>query len=243
METVWDKAKTIDEIPAWIKLCLYGPQGAGKTALAATAPKPAWIDFERSSETLRSMPVQFHSIPILKPDSMDDVFEAVKDFPNSPYETLVLDTGTNMQFFQLREEMVKAKKKNASRDIYLPLFQEFRISSEMLYDIFVKLQDMEKHVIVICHEKEEWEVINDTKVLMNIRPDLTPAVASKLNGLLNFTGRLEYKAGMGSNPAKRILTVNPSGKITAKNRLGIQETSIENPILEKIFTESYKLKS
>ncbi len=231
---ILEKAKTIDDIPAWIKLCLYGPPGAGKTTLAADAPKPFWIDFERSTEVLRHRTEdKFHQIPILKPDTMKDVFDAVKEFATSEYETLVLDTATRMQFFQLNEEMQKVVRKNSNRNIYLPLFQEFRISSEMLDDIFVRLQDMEKHVILICHETQDWEGKEDDRRHVRTRPALTPAVAQKLNGLLNFTAYLENKSNMGTS--KRILTVNPSGKIVAKNRLGIAETTIENPNLREIF--------
>jgi len=235
---ILDQAQTIDDIPPWIKFCLYGPPGVGKTFLAAGAPKPFFIDFERSTETLRGIPA-FKDIPVLKPKTMKNVFDAVKEFTPSPYETLILDTGTRMQFFQLHEEMVGVAARQSSRDVYLPLFQEFRRSSEMMDDLFVQLQDMEKHVIIICHTQEDWEGKDDDRRMVRIRPDLTPAVAKKLNGLLNFTGYLEYKPGMGTNPAKRILTVNPSGKIVAKNRLGIQQTTIENPTLQTIFTRSY----
>lgn len=237
---ILEKAKTIDEIPAWIKFCLYGPQGAGKTYLAASAPNPFWIDFERSTETLRAMPKEYHSIPIFKPTKMQEVFDLLPEFSKSDYQTLVLDTGTRMQFFQLTEDMQAVVRKNSSRDVYLPLFQEFRRSSEMLDSLFVKLQDMEKHVIIICHETYDYEGKEDERKLVKIRPDLTPAVAKKLNGLLNVTGYLESKPGLGTNPAKRVLTVNQSGKIVAKNRLGITATSIDNPTLQTLFARSYE---
>jgi len=110
----------------------------------------------------------------------------------------------------------------------------------MLDALFVQLQDMEKHVIIICHETEDWEGEGETRRLVKIRPDLTPAVGKKLNGLLNITGYLEYKPGVGVNPATRTLTVNQLGKVTAKNRLGIQESKIENPNLKQLFNRSYK---
>lgn len=235
---ILDKAQPIKETEPWIKFLLYGTQGAGKTYLAAQAPDPFFIDLERSTETLRSVP-EFADIPILRPTKMSDIFDVCKEFPASQYQTLVIDTCTRLQYFQLKEAMAAAVRKNSSRNIYLPLFQEYRESSEMLDDIFMQLQNMEKHVILICHETEDWEGTDTDRRHVRTRPDLTPAVGKRLNGLLNVTGYLEYKPGIGTNPAKRILTVNPSGKIVAKNRLGIQQTTIENPTLETLFTRSF----
>lgn len=234
-----DQTKTIEEMPSWIKFCLYGPQGSGKTTLASTAPNPLWVDFERSSEALRVIP-EAKNIPIFVPKNMKEVFGVVEEFKKSKnLETIVFDTGTRLQLFQLREDMKSVVIKNPSRDIYLPLFQEFRRSSEILDTLFTILQDMEKHVIIICHETDDWEGTDTERRLVKIRPDLTPAIAKRLNGLLNVTGYYEYKPGIGTNPAKRILTVNQSGKIVAKNRLGITATTIENPNLKTIFTRSF----
>lgn len=58
---ILDKAKPADELPRWMKLLLYGPPGAGKTELAAGAPKPFFLDFERSTETLRDHPTKQNS--------------------------------------------------------------------------------------------------------------------------------------------------------------------------------------
>ena len=238
---ILDQTKTIDEIPAFIKLCLYGPPGTGKTQFCADAPSPLWIDLERSSETFRAMPENYHTIPILSPKTVKDLELATDEFiKHQSLQTLVIDTGTRLQFFHMKELMVEAKAKNSSRDIDLPLFQEFRKSTEYLDKLFTTWQNMPKHLIIICHETEDYEGTDESRRLVRIRPDLTPGIAKRLNGLLNVTAYLEIKQGLGSVATKRILTVNPSGKIVAKNRLGIAATSIENPNLKQLFEKSFK---
>lgn len=233
---ILEQAKSINDIPYRLKLLLYGPPGVGKTTLAAHAPKPFFVDLERSTETLRG-DKRFAHVKFHKPKSMQEVDEIVKEFPKSEFETLVIDTGTRLQFFQIHENMVEVASKNQSRDVHIPLFQEYRKSSEYLDEIFVKCQDMDKHLIIIAHERE---TTNDEGVVTKISPELTPAIAGRINGLLNVTAHYSIKPGIGTNPDKRILRVNPTGKIVAKNRLQIADSVIENPTIDIFFKGEFK---
>ena len=239
MPSVLTKARPISDIEAYIKWLLYGSKGAGKTYLAGRAPKPIFFDFERSTETLRYSK-ETANVPVLQAGvdftTAEEVIETVKAAIKSNYETLVFDTATRMQIFQMQEYMLNIeaadKKKHgdkSTRTHYLPYKGDFRYSTELLDELFMILQQAPVHVIFTAHARNVYKEKSDqTLELVGIIPDLTPALSGRLTGLVNVVGYLESSPDVVGKQ-KRKLYVNPGFIIEAKNRLGIQELFLDNP--------------
>lgn len=232
MADILDRAQPLDDEFPYIKLLLHGDAGAGKTHFSSFAPNPVWMDWERSSETLRTIPEK-SGTPIFRPKSFAEVREFTRAAPKK-YETLVLDTMTTAQIFYMREYMKNAVANSQGRrtNVFDTYQGDYRIATAELTDWFLELQEMPMHVICIAHSNY---VLNDDGVLVKIEPQLTMRVRKNLEAFINVIGYLERKSSI-TGAAERKLYVNPTGIIVAKNRLGIQETSIKDPSFESLFT-------
>jgi hypothetical protein len=225
------KIEKIDDTPEYFKAMIYGKGGTRKTTFASTAPDPFWIDMERSTDTLRH--IGMGHIEVVRPHSMKDVQDAVKAFLKSTHETLVFDTATRLQIFQLSEQMLEAVRKNSSRDLYLPYQADYRRSGNVMDELFYELQMCDRHVIVIAHEK--IFIDDETKRITAILPDLTPRLRDAIGGLINVVAYVELKSGVNKT-LEQVMHFNSSGKFFAKNRLNITD-SLTNPTFDTIFKE------
>lgn len=224
-----DDAVSVDETPGYVKLLLYGPPGVGKTTFVSDAPNPLWLDFERSTETLRYLPGK-GKIKKIIPRDANHLRQIIKELPSSDFETVVFDSISQFQDFQLDEHMrTKFKGKPNDEGRYLPRFQDFRISTELLKELFRILQAMPIHVVLIAHDRLHTESRDDgTTKSVAIRPDMTPRVNDAITRLINICAYLDKELTV-KREVLRKLYVNSSGLILAKNRLNIQEIYLENP--------------
>jgi hypothetical protein len=232
-----DRIQQIKDTEYFIKLLLYGPYGAGKTRFAASAPNPVWVDTERSAETFRRI-TELQSTPLFVPADFEEMFEFCREVVRKKaYETIVIDTIGRAQDDQVQSDLRKdaaipGKPGQFKRSPYLPLWGDYRVSTNKIDEMFMFLQKANIHVIIIGHERRDYD--KDSGELLRITPDITPTLKKSIMGLINIAAHLEISTDIKGN-RERKLTVNPYQKIEAKNRLNIQETSIKNPNFNEIF--------
>ena len=226
-----DRAKPIEESTEYIKLLLYGFPGVGKTYFSGHAPNPVFIDHERSTEVFRHVP-DLRSIPVFTPSSYKEVVDFCKEVVKTKtYDTIVIDTVSRMQMFQLSQYM-KQETAGKNRSEFMPLWGDYRMSTNVIDELFVFLQTAPIHVILTAHAAED--INQETGTVTRIRPDLTPALNKALIGLINCVAYLEVVTNFKGESTRK-LTVNPLNHIIAKNRLNIQEPTISNPNFKEIF--------
>jgi hypothetical protein len=239
LNQVLKNAEILEDSIPYTKAVIHGQWGVGKTRFCAGAPNPFWVDFERSSDTLRSMP-EMSQTKIFRPKKWKEVLDIVK-VATDIGETIVFDTATSMQTFYMREYMLDvAAQPNTKRDRFEIYQGDYKYATEELTDFFFALQELPMNVLLCAHSQEIKSKVsnqNDTPIVLAISPALTPKVWEHLAAFINVVGYLEKKStGIGVNvTTKRRLYVNESGTIKAKNRLGIQDIYIEEPVYKEIF--------
>lgn len=228
---------------------LYGPPGVGKTELAAGAPNPIWFDFERSTDTLaNSRFPKYRQIPVLRvPKDLPDMqtfIKAVKEAVKSDFETIVIDSVTRLQRYQMNEYLQVQEGAGASvlnytkeliksgRNHYTAQIQDWGFSTNLLDELFMTLDGCGKNIILIGHDKTDKD---DLTGQIKTSFALTPALSGAIASLVSVVGYMDVKKRPGLNqPPMRILKLNPQGREVAKNRLGLMDPEIIDPTWDKI---------
>lgn len=229
-------------LESYRKACIYGPPGTGKTVLSCTAPKVLLYAVEPNGAiSLKNHPdvmknvvkiMEFRSLEQLEIliDKIDEVPEAFTFF-----ETLVIDTFSELQSEDLDGILRKESAADASRNKYLPTGPDYNMNTERLRMILRKLEKMKKNVILICHDKEEKD---DTTGMIKSRPNLTPKLSKTLTGKMDLIGYLSLTGS--AETGKRSLQVHPTRAIVAKTRVGPLPPAVDNPTWDILFTNTNK---
>lgn len=241
MPSLLDEAVDVSELDSKVKALIYGPRGTLKSTFAGGAPNAIIFDFERSADSIKFVnPGSTSKVLRIRRDkhTPEQVFKAMRDAlkPESPYETLVIDTIDRMQLFYVRDLV-----KKANRTPPIPLWQDYRLATESLDQFFVDCQDSDKHVLFISHALDEYVQIDEkTKKYIGIRPALQPTLAKRVSDIVNVVGYMTLTVDSRKNKTHSLQIGPTSAPIVAKNRLGIEEPIHMNPTWDSIFVKRGK---
>lgn len=232
--------KKIDESTLYFKALIYGAPGVGKTRWTAeNVPTPVFIDFERSTDTLKKIGMDHIDVIHAKDiESVSEIRDFCFDVERSKFQTLVFDTVSSSQIFQLNKHMIDKYGKEDQKHL-LPLFQDFRISTQTFNEIFFHLQHANINVVLLAHERENYQGEGEAKRLVSIGPSLTPALQDSTRQLVNAVLRLQKTTkGVGDRAiTTRSMLCNSKGLYLAKNRYNVDETEIINPTWDTFMEE------
>lgn len=224
------KVGTPDDIGNKIRLLIYGPPGVGKTTFAANAPNPVFLDYENSTTALKG--TKLSSIPVISDRKELAQYEKVLSFlrASNNYDTIIVDSISSMYETMLMHHM---KHNTKSKDRHIALFADFRKEVNVLKEIFYELINLDKHIILVAHEKTRVDV--DSNRVLEVRPYLPPTAEASVERLVNEVFYLESKSQL-KGPSERILHVDSQGRILAKNRqVHLTEATYTNPTWEEIY--------
>jgi phage nucleotide-binding protein len=220
----------VSQVTKYTKVLIFGQPGAGKTVFSASTPKTLIVDIERGALSINNHPSLKGNAEFMEFRStfqLEKLIEYLKADHEAftKYETIVIDSFTALQARDL-DDVVKAEAaKDASRNPFLPTGPDYNVNTRHMQKIAADLRDVNKNIIVICHVKE---VKDDTTGAVLKRADVTPKLASSLNGIFDVVGYLS------ADDVRRTLQCHPTREIAAKTRLGGLPPVIENPSFQTI---------
>jgi len=214
------------------KVVLYGDPGAGKTVLAASAPKPLFYSTDTGFESLFNHPSLLDNAKRI-PYGNFKFTQALVDQAREgalPYETLVIDTFTGVAENCLKELSIAKFKKDPSREAgqFVAIGKDYQENTEQMKFLIASLTQAPMHVIYICHADEKKD--EQTGKTMT-RPMLTPKIASKLLADATLVGYMTDSVDDGVT-TRRLQVSGANGKIWVKNRIHGLPNVIDNPVFD-----------
>lgn len=242
----------IDEEEDFIKAVFYGPQGTGKTTLAASFPSPLIFDInEKGTKSVKGMGLQKRFIDTFQMIEMGYWYLAAG---NHPYKTVVLDTMTLLQDIALNFVMKKEAAWDTTKDLDMPTKRDWGSLSVLLKKWVILYRNLPMNVVFICQERvSSGDDLDDDSV--STYPDVSRSVRSVLGAAVDVVGyTYVIEKQDPSNPKNSVtkfcLGVKPNRKYLAKIRVpkgkGDIPTRIVNPShkgLELVMKGDYHAKN
>lgn len=235
-----------------IKTVIYGPEGIGKTLLAAKFPDPLFIDTEGSTthyDNIKRLP---------KPKDWKQLNDMI-DFVSKekPCQTLVIDTFDWAEMAEVNELL----KENGWRSIESPGYGKGYIQSaeriaSFLNDLETKLIRNGINVVLACHSQiRKMELPEEQGSFDKYELKLGNKTGSRTSPLVkewadmilfcNFKTYVEVsndgmeKKAKATGGTERVMYATKSAVWDAKNRFGLpDEMPLSFDPLKKLFTKS-----
>jgi len=240
-DEVVSRIQPIHERPIFLAFMVYGRSGTGKTAFAATFPKPLLlIDIrEKGTDTV----AQVQGIDVVQVEAWEE-FEQLYWFLSSgksKYKSVVIDQVSQLQDLA----MEKIRRDDGKDDGDLITKRDWGVISGKMKTWLFNYRDLVDkglHVCMVAHERANAsdDAIED-QIDPSIGPRMMPSVASAINGAVSIIGNTFIRERfIGTERARVVeycMRIGPHAYYTTKVRTPVgNETPdvIVNATFEKM---------
>jgi len=219
----------------YLKMCIYGDPGVGKTTLAATAPNPLIIDIDRGLMALAGQYVQvaelgldIGTVSIVK--ELEEVYKLLIG-GDIDCESIVIDTVTELQRRLMDQLLYDSFAINSLKDRDVAALQDWGKNTAQTRRFLRAIRDLPKHIIFVAQGQQYEDEL--TGMVPRRQPALTKSLRADFMAMVDVIGCLAVKETDNSKDA-RILATSPTGMSHAKDRSGKLGKLIENPTIPGI---------
>lgn len=230
------RVQKVQERDPYLNYLVYGLAGAGKTVLCGSADnvpsmRPVlFVDIEGGTESLRHT---YPAVETARISTWSEMQEAYNELHagRHEYQTVVLDSLTEIQKFDMYNIMEDMMKTWPDRDPDVPSMREWNKNIEHMRRMIRGFRDLPMHTLFTALMQTQ----KDGKTgLSTYKPDLSGKLADQAAGFFDIV-MYNYVKQVSEEEYKRFLLCQPTEQHIAKDRTGRLPTVLEDPNMEQIF--------
>lgn len=228
----------VQERSSFLNILIYGDSGTGKTTLAGSADqvpsmRPVlFIDIEGGTESLRHTYPDVETVRVRTWKEMQEVYNVLHEGSHE-YRTIVLDSLTEIQKFNMYNIMTDLAQKRPDLDPDVPGMREWGKNLEQIRRMVRGFRDLEMNTIFTALVKEDK---NQKTGIVTQKPSLSGKMADEVAAFLDVVVYYYVKQiGDGSDAEfKRLLLTQKTDSQVAKDRTGKLPMVLEAPTMSAI---------
>lgn len=228
---------SVESLPPTFNMLIYGDPGAGKTVLAGSASEVEelspvlFVDIEGGTLSLRE---RFPQCEVVRLRSWRDLDSLYRDLAKgSDYNTLVIDSLSEMQKFGMYHIMREAVQKDSDRDPDLPGIGEWGKNTEQMRKFIRYFRDLPMNVIFTALDMPVAQKNGKVKHY----PSMSSKLAREVAGLLDIVTFLYIKERDegGTTIQDRMLLTMATESHVAKDRTDRLPQVVQNPTMRMLY--------
>jgi len=234
------RIKPISEEAAALKMLIYGPPGAGKTVLAATAadvPEMCpvlCVDVEGGTLSIRDKKVS-----VLRVKTFAELIQLLEILRSGHHnwKTVVIDSLTEVQKLNMYEVMRRVTTQDPTRDPDMPGLREYGKNTEQIRRLIRGYRDLVgTHVIFTALTNE---VKDERTGVVKTLPALTGKLAVEVPGFLDIVAYLSVAEQDGAEV--RVLVTDMTTRVLAKHRAPISGVRLPKALMNPLMGQIYQV--
>jgi phage nucleotide-binding protein len=238
--------KKVQNRSGFLNILVYGDSGVGKTTLAGSADavpqlRPVLvIDVEGGTESLVRQYPNVDHIRVTTWREMLQVANALQQ-GTSGYQTIVLDSLTEIQKISMTHIMQELVKEKPEADPDVPGIREWGKNLEHMRRLVRHFRDLHLNVIFTALSKTDKDPLALKRETL---PSLSGKMAAEVSGLLDIVAYMYMRQVKedGKDKQLRLLLTKKTERQVAKDRTNSLDTVVQDPTMQAIYDQIHKTK-
>jgi hypothetical protein len=233
------KIRRVADIQPHFNMLVYGKSGVGKTTLAGSAQavpemrRVLMIDIEGGTLSLRRQYPDIDSVRVQTWKEMQLVYDALFAGGHG-YQTVILDSLTEIQKFNMDDIMRKLVDQKEARDEDVPSIREWGKNLEQIRRFVRAFRDLPLNVIFTALVRED----KDKMLKLVNMPSLSGKMAGEVAAFLDivlFYSIKEVTDADNNVKQMRVLQSQATETTTAKDRSGLLPPVMTDPTMAQLY--------